>query len=214
VVFSDALANKLKISAVLNLKNSIKIKKRENMYTILDTTINTYEIKRSKFITYLTPIENFKELQVKLKKDNPKSNHLVYSMRYLNEFEQIVENSSDDAEPKGSAGVPSLNVLRGNELIECAILIVRYFGGIKLGVGGLARAYATATKEVIAISDLKLYKKEIEYKFTCSYSNIQKTLYHIKKLEIKNYQRNFGIDSVEWIVKANKDSIDKLIENL
>jgi len=184
------------------------------MHTILDTTINTYEIKRSKFITYLTPIENFKELQLKLKKDNPKSNHLVYSMRGLNEFEQIVENSSDDGEPKGSAGVPSLNVLRGNELIECAILIVRYFGGIKLGVGGLARAYASATKEVIAISDLKIYEKEIEYKFSCSYSNIQKTLYHIEKLEIKNYQRDFGINSVEWIVKTNKNSIDKLIENL
>jgi len=184
------------------------------MYTISDITIHTYEIKKSKFIAYLTPIENFKELQIKLKDENPKSNHLVYSIRSLNEFEQIVENSSDDGEPKGSAGVPSLNVLRGNELIECAVLIVRYFGGIKLGVGGLARAYASATKEVIAVSELKLYEKEIEYRFSCSYSNIQKTIYHIEKLEIKNYQRNFGIDSVDWIVKANQDSITKLISNI
>jgi len=76
-----------------------------------------------------------------LKIEHPKARHIVYAYRELNEFNQIIENSSDDGEPKGSSGVPVLNVLRGEEFINVAILVVRYFGGIKLGIGGLVRAY-------------------------------------------------------------------------
>ncbi|HSR74465.1 MAG TPA: YigZ family protein, partial [Sulfurovum sp.] len=82
------------------------------------------------------PIADFEGLQSKLKVEHPKANHVVYALRYLNEFDQVVENFSDDGEPKGCAGTPALNVLRGEGLVNCAVLIVRYFGGIKLGTGG------------------------------------------------------------------------------
>ncbi len=124
------------------------------MQTVQEAVVATYEVKRSKFITHLVPIEAFDGLQEKLKEENPKANHVVYALRYLNEFGQIVENSSDDGEPKGVAGVPSLNVLRGEEMVNVAILTVRYFGGIKLGVGGMARAYASAVKEVISQANI------------------------------------------------------------
>ncbi len=181
------------------------------MKTIETTYSNTYIVNRSKFIAYLTPIENFKTLQKKLKADNPKANHIVYALRETNEFDQIVENSSDDGEPKGCAGVPSLNVLRGVELIGVVILIVRYFGGIKLGTGGMARAYSSATKEVIAISNLIDYQKEIEYKFETTYSNIEKTLYQLNRLNITSISRDFGIDGVSWVIKTNQESLDSFI---
>ena len=63
---------------------------------------------------------------------------------------QILESSSDDGEPKGSSGVPCLNVLRGEKLINVACVVVRYFGGTLLGVGGLVRAYTAATHDAIA----------------------------------------------------------------
>ncbi|HHC11506.1 MAG TPA: YigZ family protein, partial [Campylobacterales bacterium] len=107
------------------------------MKTVEKETISTYEIKKSKFITHLVPISQFKGLQDKLKAQHPKARHVVYALRYLNEFDQIVENLSDDGEPKGSSAQPALNVLRGEEMINMAVLIVRYFGGIKLGIGGL-----------------------------------------------------------------------------
>ena len=172
----------------------------------------TTEVNRSKFITQFIPISEFDGLQEKLKKEHPKANHVVYALRYLNEFDQIVENSSDDGEPKGCAGVPALNVLRGKELINCAVLIVRYFGGIKLGTGGMARAYALAVKDVLNVSTLLPYEKLTEYAFTTTYSDIDKTLYKLKKFGITQYERDFGMDDVKWVVVGSEEKIFKLKE--
>jgi len=180
------------------------------MQTIEASFSHTTEVNRSKFITYLVPISEYEGLQKKLKDENPKANHVVYALRSLNEFEQIVENSSDDGEPKGCAGVPALNVLRGEELINCAVLIVRYFGGIKLGTGGMARAYALAVKNVLAEVSLTLYEKEDTYIFSTSYSDVDKTLYKLKKLSLTNYERDFGIEKVVWKLVGSEESIEKL----
>ncbi|WP_309497668.1 YigZ family protein [Sulfurovum sp.] len=179
------------------------------MVTIASQTITTTEVSRSKFITFLVPISEYKGLQAKLKSEHSKANHVVYALRYLNEYEQIVENSSDDGEPKGCAGVPALNVLRGEELINCAVLIVRYFGGIKLGTGGMARAYAQAVKNVIAESSLVSYVKEGTFTFSTSYSDVNKTLYQLMQLTLSKYERDFGIEKVEWKVTGSEESIEK-----
>jgi len=184
------------------------------MQTIHETITHTYEVNRSKFIAYLTPSYNFKILQAQLKKDNPKANHIVYATRELNAFDQVVENSSDDGEPKGCAGVPTLNVLRGNELINVALLTVRYFGGIRLGTGGMVRAYGSAAKEVIANAPLELYQKQIEYRFTTPYNQVDQILYHLKQLDITHIEREFGVEDVKWSVKSNQESIDGLKERL
>ncbi|MFC2073547.1 IMPACT family protein [Campylobacterota bacterium] len=180
------------------------------MQTIDESCQYTTEVNRSKFITHLVPISEYEGLQAKLKAQHHKANHVVYALRYLNEFDQIVENFSDDGEPKGCAGTPVLNVLRGTELINGAVLIVRYFGGIKLGTGGMARAYALAAKEVLSVSSsLAPYEKEISYAFETSYSDVDKTLYRLKQLEFSKYERDFGSDSVEWTIIGSKEKIEK-----
>jgi len=168
------------------------------------------EVNRSKFIAHLVPIGHYEGLQERLKKEHPKANHVVYALRYLNEYEQIVENSSDDNEPKGCAGVPALNVLRGKELINCAVLIVRYFGGIKLGTVGMARAYAQAVKDVLNESELFTYEKQIEYLFETNYSKVDKTLHTLKQLGITVYERDFAVDNVQWLIKGSDQKIDKV----
>ena len=175
--------------------------------TIFECTI---EVKRSKFLTYLVPISGYDGLQDKLKTEHPKANHVVYALRYLNEYDQVVENFSDDHEPKGCAGMPTLTVLRGAELINCAVLTVRYFGGIKLGTGGMARAYALAVKNVISEATFILYEKEESYTFSTSYSDVEKILYHLRQLEIAKYEREFGMDNVVWKVLASEEKIAKL----
>lgn len=172
----------------------------------------TYEVKKSKFIAHLVPIAEYEGLQDKLRAEHPKARHVVYALRYLNEFEQIVENSSDDEEPRGAAGVPSLNVLRGEELINVAVLTVRYFGGTKLGIGGMARAYASAVKEVVSVADIIKYEKEHVYEFDTSYSNVQRTEYLLKKLEIEQVEREFLGDKVAWKVTTNEEKLNKFKE--
>ncbi len=179
------------------------------MQTIQNNYTYTTEVNRSKFITYLVPISEYKGLQQVLKKEHPKANHVVYALRYLNKFDQIAENSSDDGEPKGCAGVPALNVLRGEVLVNCAVLIVRYFGGIKLGTGGMARAYALAVKNVLKDTILLPYEKQVIYDFECSYSDVNKTLYKLKQLSIVQYEREFGIDSVSWEIVGSEVQIER-----
>lgn len=183
------------------------------MKTINKSFISTYEIKKSKFIAHLVPISEFKGLQDRLKKEHPKARHVVYALRYLNEFEQIVENSSDDGEPKGSSGQPALNVLRGEDMIDVAVLIVRYFGGIKLGIGGLVRAYGNAVKNVIVNSNTFLYEKMLKYQFETPYSNIQKTEYLLKKLNIEKVDREFLNSGVKWEIETTKENIEEFKES-
>ena len=182
------------------------------MRTIETTFECITEVNRSKFLSYLVPLSQYDGLQNTLKKEHPKANHVVYALRYLNEYEQIVENSSDDGEPKGCAGIPALNVLRGEKLINCAVLIVRYFGGIKLGTGGMARAYAIAVKNVIKDSTFIVYEKEESYTFSTSYSDIEKTLYKLRQLNIAQYERDFGMDSVKWEIVGSEEKIEKFKE--
>ena len=181
----------------------------------MQTVENSYEteteVNRSKFITHLVPITEYEGLQNKLKAKHPKANHVVYALRYLNEYEQIVENSSDDGEPKGCAGTPALNVLRGENIINCAVLIVRYFGGIKLGTGGMARAYALAVKNVLKEAVLVPYEKQITYIFDTTYTDVDKTLYKLKQIGISQYERDFGIDGVNWKIVSTQKNIEDFI---
>ena len=184
------------------------------MQTLNTTVSHTYEVNRSKFIAYLTPIQNFKALHAQLKQENPKASHIVYATRELNAHAQVVENSTDDGEPKGCAGVPTLNVLRGNELINVALLTVRYFGGTRLGTGGMVRAYGSAAKGVIADAPLQPYQKQVEHHFVTPYNQVDQALYHLKQLGIIDIEREFRVEDVKWSVRSSEEAITKLKERL
>ncbi len=179
------------------------------MYTIDKSTQTTIEVKHSKFVTHFVPIAEFAGLQEKLRREHPKSSHVVYALRYLNEYDQIVENSSDDGEPKGSSGVPALNVLRGEELINCAVLIVRYFGGTKLGIGGLIRAYTGATQEIYTISDIIKYEKLHTCEYETTYSDVQRIEYILAQIGIVGADRDFGAAGVGWKIVSTSENIDE-----
>ena len=155
-----------------------------------------FEEKKSKFIAHLVPYEIFDEVMKRLKYEHTKARHFVYAYRYLNEFDQIVENSSDDGEPKGTSGKPSLAVLAGNEFINTAVIIVRYFGGVKLGTGGLVRAYGDSVNEVINVSEFKEYQKLIIKTLVCDYNEFS-------KLEYLLNQENINIKNKEFSANIN-----------
>ena len=180
------------------------------MYTVESIFQAQTEVKRSKFLSFLVPYNQFKEFHEELKAKHPKANHIIYAYRYLNEFAQIVENSSDDGEPKGAAATPTLNQLRGSSIIEAGILTVRYFGGIKLGVGGMVRAYSSAAKAAIEAATLIPYEKSEEYIYTAPYSMQRQVEYYLERYEISDIVREFENNFVRWIITAPDSKLSKL----
>ena len=165
----------------------------------------TFEEKKSKFIAFLMPFKMFDEVMKKIKAEHPKARHYVYAYRYLNEFDQIVENSSDDGEPKGTSGKPSLAVIAGAEIINSAVIIVRYFGGIKLGTGGLVRAYGDSVNEVIKIAQFKEYKK-LEIKILeCEYSELSQLEYLLTQENINIKSKDFSTNVSLKIELTNEE---------
>lgn len=179
------------------------------MYFIKEEFTQTYEEKKSKFIAYLTSYDNFNFLMKKLKEEHSKGRHFVYAYRYLNEFDQIVENCSDDGEPKGTSGKPSLNVLAGNGLINSAVIIVRYFGGVKLGTGGLVRAYSDSVNMVIKNSTLYEYEKLENICIELEYSLLSKVEYILNKLDIQVINKEFG-NSIVLTLSLTLEKLENL----
>jgi len=179
-----------------------------NMLTVDRETTDTLIIKQSKFIAHLMPFGYFDEVLERLKAEHPKARHFVTAFRMLNEYDQIVEGSSDDGEPKGTSGKPTLAVLRGADLINIAIITVRYFGGTKLGTGGLVRAYSDATNLVIENSSLLEYHKESISTFECSYSDLGRVEYILQSHSITKVEKEFGATQVVVKISAPIEQIE------
>lgn len=174
---------------------------------------STLEVKQSKFIAHLLPYELYETTLEQLKNEHPKARHFVTAYRYLNEFDQVVEHSSDDGEPKGTSGKPSLMVLQGQDLINIAVIIVRYFGGTKLGTGGLVRAYSDAVNQVIGEASLVEYEKEYIKKVSLEYTDVRLLEYECEMLNIKVIDKEFTTQAV-YTLKGTKESLETLLRKL
>ena len=162
------------------------------MYTILKSEKYEVSVLQSKFISYLIHIENLADFDYfykNLKKEHKKARHICYAY-ILNDTYKY----SDDGEPSSTAGLPIYNVLKGNELKNVALFVVRYFGGTLLGSGRLLRTYSLAAKEVVnlakkvKLSNFKFVEASIDYQSFDSFKNylninnliINKTLFNDK----------------------------------
>jgi uncharacterized YigZ family protein len=165
------------------------------------------EVKKSKFLSFLLPYSKFKDTLSTLQKDHPKATHIVWAYRYLNEYNQVVENSTDDGEPKGVAGKPTLKVLQGKEIINSAIITVRYFGGTKLGMGGMVRGYSDSANEVLKNIELLEYIDLQSKKINVEYSNLSQFEYLASREDIKIINKEF-LSDVLVTIEAKEESIE------
>ncbi len=175
------------------------------MKTITEVKENEIIIKNSRFITIILPINsnsNIQEIINKIKVSYPTANHYCYA--YLTEDYQ---KSSDDGEPSGTAGLPMLNILIKENLINILAITIRYFGGIKLGTGGLVRAYSKSVKEVIKKTNLINVIKGYKIKINIMYSDQKNLNYLLKDYQIinKDYQEN-----ITYEVLIPKDKLNIL----
>ena len=138
---------------VLLLKTTF-VRDSSNMsFTIEKETTNLVEVMKSKFIAYIIPLKNeedFKPILADLRKEHKKARHIVYAYRV-----GMKSKSCDDGEPKGTAGHPLLELLYKKDLVDVALIVVRYFGGTKLGAGRLLRTYLQAGINVVDNAEIK-----------------------------------------------------------
>ncbi len=148
---------------------------RDTYQTIRGDGQSEIEIKKSRFITSLKRVyseEEAKAFIAGLKKEHWKANHNCSA--YLIGDNSEIQRSSDDGEPSGTAGVPMLEVLKKNQLINVCVVVTRYFGGTKLGAGGLIRAYSHAVSQGLKDIGLVIGKLQQELRLTIDYSLLGK----------------------------------------
>jgi uncharacterized YigZ family protein len=148
------------------------------------TKTGKLEIKRSVFISTAFPVENESEVKTtigKVRTQHPKCNHVVYAYS-LGMGGGMAFGMSDDGEPKGTAGKPALNVLRHSGLTNVLVTIVRYFGGIELGKGGLVKAYTESVKK--ALENLPSKKATIDLKMMLDFGYEQ---YEIVRKTVQDF---------------------------
>ena len=169
--------------------------------------------KKSRFIANVYPVFSKEEAEIKIaeiKKEFWDANHNVYAYILL---DSNIKRYSDDGEPSGTSGIPSLNVLEGEGLFNVCAVITRYFGGTLLGTGGLVRAYSAAVKEAVENS-LVVNKCLCNIiKIQCSYSlwGKVKNLLENKNIPIKDVV--YANDIVAYIYEK-KENTDKLMAEI
>ena len=185
------------------------------MFLLKEKISTQIEVKKSKFIATLAPFKDFESLNKALRDEHPKAAHVVWAYRYLNEFGQIVENSSDDGEPKGSSAPALLAALRGAELIDTCALVVRYFGGIKLGIGGLMRAYGASVNEAIKSAKdmgvLEFFEKKESLKVFVPFALISRCE-HFAKTQNIEFSQEFSAMGCDFSFSINKSQKAELIK--
>lgn len=175
-------------------------------------------VKNSKFICILSKIETLSDINNiinSVKSNYPNATHYCYAYIY-----EDTKKSSDDGEPTGTAGIPILKVLESQNLTNILAIIVRYFGGIKLGANGLIRAYTKSVSNAIQEANIKLIEKGYNVNINFEYNRIKNIDYILKDIHInkKTFDNlityNIDIPS-DFIKKLELNNIDyEIIKNI
>ena len=178
--------------------------------TIVGEFSNTTIIERSKFICTLKGIdseEQAKEFIARIKKEHSLANHNCYA--YIADSKGLVMKFSDDGEPQGTAGLPMLEVLKNKRLFKTVAVVTRYFGGVKLGTGGLTRAYGGAVTSCLNVSKQIVMQTSVLCSIISDYENYSKLLKLLSSQDVFIQNTDFGDKiTVTFVVKPT--FLDKL----
>ncbi|MFC7394672.1 YigZ family protein [Scopulibacillus cellulosilyticus] len=181
-------------------------------YTVKSKAAHEIIIQNSRFISQIKRVETETEAQNEISlinKEHWKANHNCYA--YAIGENQHIQKASDDGEPSGTAGVPILEVLKKKHLRDVLVVVTRYFGGTKLGAGGLIRAYSKATSEglkasgIVERKPMNIIQTTFEYTLLGQIENeLRQSTYIIKNMA---YAENVSID-----VYVSQEETDDFIE--
>lgn len=172
-------------------------------FILRSPSTSEYEIKKSRFIGVAMPCDSEQSALKQLRQiaaQHASANHLAFAWRIRAPEGFITERFFDAGEPSGTAGRPILAPLQGEELINTVVAVVRYFGGIKLGTGGLTRAYGNAAKLAIDTAEKLPWVEMAQLKLQIDYSQLQMLEYQLKQIPGRIVDQQFT-DTVTVLIE-------------
>ena len=161
-------------------------------------------IEKSRFLTYSAHVENEEEAKAfiaEIRKAHSLATHVCYA--FIADKTGNLQRFSDDGEPQGTAGIPILEVLKAKKLFETAVAVVRYFGGIKLGAGGLVRAYSSSAAENLDGADIRVLQMCEEYLIEVDYTGVDSVQKYISTHTCTPLSTDYG-ERVTFTVAVKK----------
>lgn len=178
--------------------------------TIKGISEGYYSEKRSRFISYAIPVrtvEDVKEALDKYKKQYYDARHICWAYMLGHAREEFRAN--DDGEPSSTAGKPILGQINSNELTDILIVVIRYFGGIELGTGGLIVAYRTAAAEAISAAEIEERTVDEDITVCFEYPFLNSIMRIVKEDGLEIISQNFQMDC-EMTLRIRKGSAERL----
>ena len=187
-----------------------------NYYSIEAPLIHEIEIKKSRFLTYLIPIESeadFQEELAAIRKEHYKATH--HCQAFILGDDSMIQRMSDDGEPAGTAGVPMLEVLKQENLTYVMAVVVRYFGGVKLGSGGLIRAYSNAVSEALKEATIIKNINQMMVNVELRYDQMDSFTYYMSQTELPiTLKDTVYTDTVTFNLAINLEAVTEVHDEL
>ena len=178
--------------------------------TIKDKSEGTYTELRSKFLAFAHPVSTVEEAMALVEQYQKKyydARHVCWA--YMIGADRETFRSNDNGEPSGTAGKPILGQINSNELTDIIILVVRYFGGVKLGTSGLIVAYRTAAAEAIAAATIEERQVEATYNFSFEYPLMTAVMKVVRDMNARILEQSYDMDC-RMSVSIRKGLLDEL----
>ncbi|MCC4331402.1 YigZ family protein [Limosilactobacillus reuteri] len=186
----------------------------EPYLTIAKNTTYEQTIKKSRFICSIARVSSDEEAQqfiASIQAANKKATHNCFA--YMIGDNDLIQRESDNGEPSGTAGIPILESLKLAKIHNVVAVVTRYFGGIKLGAGGLIRAYSNTTTEAIHQAGLVQRIKQAILKITVTYALHDPLLYYLKENNLEVASEEYGVN-VETSIYVNETDLKDVKEKL
>ena len=170
-------------------------------------------VNRSRFLCYLFPCQSYEQLKYRLTElqaEHPNANHHCYAFVAGKSDDSQSYGFSDDGEPSGTAGRPMLMALQGSEIGQVAAIVVRYFGGVKLGTGGLQRAYGGSVRETLPLLATELKVPTTTKQLSCGYQQVPDINHLISLTQTTIKSQDFQ-ENVKFVLAIPDDQL-KLFE--
>lgn len=179
-------------------------------FTITTSATEQLDEKGSRFIGHLVPWTRFDTSLATLRIEHRKASHHVTAFRRMLPDNRIQEGARDDGEPAGTSGMPTLKVLIGADIVDAGIIIVRYFGGTKLGSGGLARAYAGTALRTIEAATLVPWHRIVSRTVSCSFEGMSTLEQAINAAGVTVVSRDYTDAGITIVIEGPEAEIESI----